>query len=217
MTGFIPEETSDEDVEAERTTYGPIASVLRELAESSIRTQVSPEKAAEAVRALEQVRDLLNSDLGGASYGVRIRQDGTSRAWGNNVIGVRNPLAPPLTIHHEPDHVWSEFTLGPQYEGPPTLVHGGVSSLILDQLLGEGAAAAGHSGMTAYLNVTYKRPTPLGRLRAEARLDRVDGWKAYMVGSISDDEGVTVEAEGLFIRPRWARTIPEDSATLRFD
>ena len=217
MTGFIMEETSSEDVEAERATYAPIAAVLRDLAASSIRTQVSPDKAATAVRMLEEVRDLLDSDLGGASYGVRIRQDGTSRAWGNNVIGVRNPLAPPVRIQHEADHVWAEFDLGPQYEGPPTLVHGGVSALILDQLLGEGAAVAGHSGMTAYLNVTYKRPTPLGKLRAEARLDRVDGWQAYMVGSISDEEGVTVEAEGLFIRPRWARTASEEDAQLRFD
>ena len=205
MTGFIIDESTDAEIEAERATFGPLASVLRELAESSIRSQVSPEVAAEAQRKLEEARDLLNGDLGGASYGVRIRENGENRAWGNTVIGLRNPLAPPLDIVREDDHVWSEFTLGPQYEGPPTLVHGGVSSLILDQLLGEGASAIGKSGMTAYLNLTYRRPTPLGRLRGEARLLRTEGWKTWMVGHIGDENGPTVEAEGLFIRPKWAR------------
>ncbi len=217
MTGFILDDASPEEIAAELETYGPVAEVLRELAESSIRTQVSPEVAAAAAAKLREARDLLNSELGGASYGVRISDDGTSRAWGNTVIGKRNPLAPPLTIHHEDDRVWSEFDLGPAYEGPPTLVHGGVSAMILDQMLGEGAAAAGHSGMTAYLTCHYRQPTPLGRLTAEARVERVEGWKCWMVGHISGPDGVTVEAEGLFIRPRWAREVPDERAALRFD
>jgi acyl-coenzyme A thioesterase PaaI-like protein len=200
MTGYIIDEATPEEIDAERQTFGPVAEVLRELAESSIRSQVSPEVAAAAVRKLQEARDLLDGDLGAASYGVRIRESGDNRAWGNTVIGLRNPLAPPLLVRRE-------FFLGPQYEGPPTLVHGGVSALILDQLLGEGAAAAGRSGMTASLTLTYHRPTPLGRLRAEARVLRTEGWKTWMVGHISDDEGPTVEAEGLFIRPRWAREL----------
>ena len=103
------------------------------------------------------------------------------------------------------DGVWAEFELGPQYEGPPTLVHGGVSALILDQILGEAAAAAGKPGMTGTLTIRYRRATPLGALRGEAKVDRVEGIKTYAVGQISDAEGVTVEAEGVFILPKWAR------------
>jgi hypothetical protein len=29
--------------------------------------------------------------------------------------------------------------------------------------------------------------------------------KTYVVGHLSDDEGVTVQAEGVFIKPKWAR------------
>ena len=29
--------------------------------------------------------------------------------------------------------------------------------------------------------------------------------KTYAVGYLADEEGVTVEAEGVFIQPRWAR------------
>ena len=57
-------------------------------------------------------------------------------------------------------------------------------------------------GITGTLTVRYLRPTRLGQLRAEARVDRVDGAKTYVVGHIADSDGATVEASGVFIRPR---------------
>ena len=39
----------------------------------------------------------------------------------------------------------------------------------------------------------------------QARIERVDGIKTYAVGHIADAEGVCVEAEGVFILPKWAR------------
>jgi len=205
MTGYLIDDATAEEIEAERATYGPIADVLRELADASIRTTVAPAVAAEAAARLAEVRDLLTAELGGASYGLKYSRQGIARPWGNAVVGVRNPVAPPLTVVHAEDRVFAEFELGPQYEGPPTFVHGGVSSLILDQLLGEAAAAGKRPGMTGTLTVRYRRPAPLGKLKAEARIDRVDGIKTFAVGHIADAEGVCVEAEGVFILPRWAR------------
>ena len=138
---------------------------------------------------------------------MRIAPDGSrSRAWGNTVVGLRNPVAPPLQVHHSSEgRAWADFTLGAAYEGPPGLVHGGVSALILDQLLGEAAGAGGKPGMTGTLTLRYRRGTPLGDLHAEAAIDRVEGIKTLAIGSISDTDGTTVEAEGVFILPRWAR------------
>jgi hypothetical protein len=42
-------------------------------------------------------------------------------------------------------------------------------------------------------------------LHAEATTTRVDGVKTFAVGHLADEDGVTVEAEGVFILPRWAR------------
>ena len=99
----------------------------------------------------------------------------------------------------------ADFHLGAAYEGPPGLVHGGVAALILDQVLGEAAGAGGKPGMTGTLTLRYRRGTPLGDLRCEAWIDRVEGIKTCAQGRLSDAEGVTVEAEGVFILPRWAR------------
>ncbi len=205
MIGFLVDDATPEEIEAERATYGPIAQVLRELAQASIRTTVAPEVAAEAVAQLAAVRDLLNAEVGGASYGLKFSRQGIGRPWGNAVVGVRNPVAPPLDIVHEEDRVHSRFVLGPQYEGPPTFVHGGVASLILDQMLGEAAAARKRPGMTGTLTLRYLRPTPLGPLTAEASIDRVEGIKTFAIGHIADAEGVCVEAAGVFIVPKWAR------------
>jgi hypothetical protein len=42
-------------------------------------------------------------------------------------------------------------------------------------------------------------------LRAEAFIERTEGVKTFARGYLIDAEGTTVEAEGVFIRPAWAR------------
>jgi hypothetical protein len=58
---------------------------------------------------------------------------------------------------------------------------------------------------TGTITVKYLRGTPLGPLRAEAFVDRTEGVKTFARGFISDAAGITVEAEGVFIQPAWAR------------
>ncbi|MBU3707204.1 MAG: PaaI family thioesterase, partial [Mycobacterium sp.] len=125
----------------------------------------------------------------------------------NPAAGWRNPLAPPMEIYRNGDgRCWSDFTLGAAYEGPPGMAHGGIAALVLDQLLGE-AATSGltEPRFTGTISLRYLRGTPLGRLHAEAHVDRVEGHKTYARGFISDGQGPTVEAEGVFIMPAWAR------------
>ena len=85
-------------------------------------------------------------------------------------------------------------------------MHGGICALVLDQLLGEVASAGlTKPHFTGTITVRYLRGTPLGRVRAEAWVDRTDGVKTFARGTLADAEGVTVEADGIFIRPQWAR------------
>ena len=73
-------------------------------------------------------------------------------------------------------------------------------------MLGE-AASEGLSKprFTGTITVKYLRGTPLGPLRSEAWIDRREGVKAFARGFISDAAGITVEADGVFIEPAWAR------------
>ncbi|MFS3127196.1 PaaI family thioesterase [Nocardioides sp. Bht2] len=202
-----PEDPSEvEESEREHAVRGDLAASTRLLVDAVIRSTVA-EAELVAVRAeIDQLVARLQASQMDGSYGVNRSGSGTVRAQGNAVIGLRNAVAPPLVITQEPEgRAWAEFHLGAAYEGPPGLVHGGVSALILDQLAGEAAAAGGSPGMTGTLTVRYRRGTPLGDLRGECWIEKVDGVKTTVKGHLQDAEGVTVEAEGIFILPRWAR------------
>lgn len=207
------EEITAEEIERQKALYAPLTQGIRGLVDAAIRTQVDDDAIRTATAEIEAITARLREQQIDSSFGVRFNTTGLSRSWGNAVVGVRNAIAPPLVIDHDPSgRAWSDFHLGAAYEGPPGLVHGGVSALLLDQLLGEAAGAGGKPGMTGTLTLRYRRGTPLGALRGEAWIERVDGIKTWAKGQLSDAEGVTVEAEGLFILPKWARAAFEERA-----
>lgn len=192
-----------------RAVYEPLAESIRRLIDVSIRTEAGAAAVAAVVSKIDSATAQLSTDLTPASFGLRNCSDGQGVAWGNVVIGVRNPIAPPLVVHREPDGaVWTEFILGAAYEGPAGYVHGGVSAMILDHVLGATAHRPGQPAYTGTLTVRYVRGTRLGPLRAHAHVDRVEGAKTFAVGHIADAEGVTVEAVGVFIHPRSAASTP---------
>ena len=210
MAGYVQDDLTPEELEHQKSLYGPFTDAVRDLVDATIRTLVDDDEIRRAQAEIEEITARLRKEQLGGAYGVRFGATGRGRPWGNTVVGLRNPAAPPLVIeHHESGdgRVWSDFHLGAPYEGPPDLVHGGVSALVLDQLLGEAAGAGGRPGMTGTLTLRYRQATPLGDLRAEAWIDRTEGIKTWSKGHLLGPEGVTVEAEGLFILPRWAREL----------
>jgi len=196
--------------ERETAVAAGLADAVRELIEATVRTEVDLGEQ-DAIRAeIEALTARLRAAQLPASYGVAYSYSSGRHHWGNAVIGQRNAVAPPLVVQRGEGRVSAEFALGAAYEGPPSFVHGGISALILDQMLGEAAASSGHPGMTGTLSLRYLHPTPLGRLRAEAEVTRVSGIKTIAEGRILVEQPdgtwrASVEAQGLFILPRWAR------------
>lgn len=183
--------------------YQSLAQSVRDLIDATIRSEVDADTFAAAKDHIDRANELLRGQLIPDSFGVRAAEEGRPVAWGNVLIGLRNPIAPPLDIQHAADgRVYTDVDLGAPYEGPPGHVHGGVAALVLDHVLGATAHRPGSPAFTGTLTVRYVRPTRLGRLRAEAWVDREEGSKTFAVGHISDSDGVTVEAHGVFIRPR---------------
>lgn len=175
---------------------------VRRLVDTTIRTEVGPETIASVRAKIDEAADQLSQSLMPESFGVQQSVDGRNLAWGNAVVGVRNALAPPLIVHHEANgRVWAEATLGAAYEGPEGHVHGGVCAMILDHVLGATAHRPGQPAVTGTLTVRYEAGTPLGSLRAEAYIDRVEGPKTFIVGHITSSGRVTVRAEGVFFHP----------------
>ena len=126
--------------------------------------------------------------------------------WFNPVVGPGNPVAPPMRVEIVDGAAIGSCTLDWRYEGPPTYAHGGISAMLLDQIMGYAAAAAGHPGVTARLEVRYRSTVPLGQpLRLQARLIDVLGVRSALHGSISlasTPDDPLVEAEGRFLALR---------------
>src|ERR1700757_4401820 len=193
--------------QADRVTavYAPLAAAVRELVDATILTEADDDVVANARTAIEAVTGQLRQRT--RSVGVSYRVDDRPLPLGNAAIGVCNPIAPPTVVRPEgTGHFRRGLVLGSASRGPPGRVHGGFSSLVLDHMLGEAASEGlSKARFTGTITVKYLRGTPLGPLRCDAWIERSAGVKVIARGSISDTEGVTVEAEGIFIEPAWTR------------
>lgn len=196
------------ELEQLRSVYEPLAQSVRRLIDVSIRTRADAMTVKSVIDKINGAADeLASAPMRDGSFGLEHTTEGQPMVWGNVVMGVRNPVALPLDVQHEADGtVWAEFALGCAYEGPPGHVHGGVCAMLLDHILGATAHLPGKPAYTGTLTLRYLRGTRLDRpLRAHAYVDRVEGSKTFAVGHIADADGVTVEAEGVFIHPKGAR------------
>jgi acyl-coenzyme A thioesterase PaaI-like protein len=209
LSSFSFEDIPTAEVDAAEQLYGGLAHHVRDLVDVTIRTRVDEDQVAEAQRLIRQAAALLAMDAPPGPAGIHYNAEGRSWNWGNAVVGVRNAVAPPVALEWQDDGaVRAALTLGASYEGPPGSVHGGVSAMILDHLMGE-TASARHTRVTVTgtLTLRYVQPVPLGPVRMEARIAAEDGRKVTVTGWIAADESGSspaVEATGLFIIPRWA-------------
>ena len=119
------------------------------------------------------------------------------------VTGEMNPIAPPVAVRFDKDagKLIATVTCGQAYEGPPNCIHGAVIAGIYDQILAMASACCEMAGPTAYLNTTFKRPTPLhSELTFTAWIDKTDGRKVTIKGQCELDGHILSEAEALCIQ-----------------
>ena len=187
------------DREARRDAVGSLGAALRELVDAAVRTEV-PVGTLAAVEAV--VRDqtaALRAEQRELTEIAAVDDPEVGERWYNPVYGPGSPLAPPLVVTESAaGQVAGEVTLGKAYEGPPGLVHGGVTATLLDHALARSARSAGHGGLTATLTVRYRRPVPLATpLLVRAELGTTEGRRATATASLTTAaDRATVLAEG---------------------
>lgn len=161
------------------TDLGPLVGRLREVADRLEAASASPEK--------------------------RQAETWSRRDYVSNcpIMGRSNVLAPPIEFELLPDGTLrGEVTLGLEYQGPPACVHGGIVSLLFDVVLGRANFHAGQTGMTVYLDVDYRSPTPiLEPIVLTGRQIRVEGRKVWAHGAIHAGDRLCATAEGFFVSP----------------
>lgn len=194
---------TEKNAHVQEALYQSLTDSVRRLVDFTIRSQCDAVTIGSAQAKIDAAADELSRVLTPGSFGVQHEISGASLAWGNAVIGLRNALAPPLDVHHDDDGtVWAETTLGAAYEGPAGHVHGGICALLLDHVLGATAHKPGQPAVTGTLTIRYEKGTALGPVRIAARIDRIERMKTFAVGHIATIDGITVQAEGVFITPQ---------------
>lgn len=206
-TGWDWDVVSAEEHDRLEGLYAPLAQAVRNLIAATAQTGVDEATLRAAQAAIEKVTETLEGRPYEGPRALLHESTGRPVLLTNPAVGWRNPVAPPMLIRHDEDgRCWSDFTLGMIYEGPPGLVHGGICALVLDHILGEVASGGMvEPRFTGTITLKYLRGTPLGPLRAEAFVERTEGYKTYARGFLKDSQGTTVEADGVFIMPSWAR------------
>jgi hypothetical protein len=202
---LVTRAAADEDaaVRTRRAAITDLGDALRDLVEQASATEVPEDVLRLAARQVREAAVLLGrrtrmrADLPGADDLL-----GGYRMY-NPVTGSGSGLAPPLHIEVAGQTVIGTCTLGLAFEGPPSFAHGGVSAMLLDQLLGYAAGVAGYPGMTVKLETRYRAPVPLQtRLRLTAELSEVNGRRVTARGMIAtavEPDAVLVEASGIFV------------------
>ncbi|WP_161787482.1 PaaI family thioesterase [Endozoicomonas numazuensis] len=184
------------------------ADATRRLIENLVNTQLSAQELQKLASRLSEEADRL--EQGSMTQGrfdsinpVAVEQRVISELNYelNPVEGKSNPLAPPIQIWMDDEGVYGKATLGWQYEGPPSTVHGGYVAALFDQFLGIGQKLTGHPGVTGQLSVKYLKPTPLNtELNFIGRLEKSEGRRIVMTAEILANGVITAKAECVFIR-----------------
>lgn len=188
-----------------------LGAALRSLVDASVRTTLPAADLRLAAAGAQALADRLAVTTRPVEQLPELDDVLTFRRVYNPVSGVGSALAPPLELRladpHRPDvGTVGTVVLGQAYEGPPGYAHGGMSALLLDQLLGATAIAAGLWGMTVRLETGYRAPVPLRTpLQLRARVTDDVGRRTVVTGTIAaaaDPGTVLVEGRGVFVMPR---------------
>jgi len=186
---------------------GPLADSVRALVDATIRTSLDAGGVERARAEIDAITARLRESQEPGPAGVRYNSEGYSWQWGNAAVGLRNAVAPPLTVWTDEDgRLRGRADLGNAYEAPPGMAHGGVLALLLDHLMGVTASTGNvkRPSFTGTLTLRYMRATMLGPVQLEGWIDHRQGRKTIVRARVGDAEGPTAEAEGVFITPRWA-------------
>ena len=115
------------------------------------------------------------------------------------VCGVENPHGLKVKVGYDGvDQVKAEFMAEDRYRGWSDYLHGGVLTLIFDEMLGWLSRYMGHDAMTARLEVRYRKPVPLGsRLIFSGVLERqIKGLLDIKLCAKMEDGSVAAEGKG---------------------
>jgi hypothetical protein len=209
----ISEVEQTPQLERRREAVADLGDALRQLINAAVSSEVSVQTLRTSADEARRLTQNLAATVRSPGHPASVDDLRRGQRPFNPVVGAGNPVAPPMHIRLEGDVALGTCTLGLAYEGPMTFAHGGISALLLDQIMGYATAAAGYPGVTGRLHVRYLSAVPLGApLALRAEVIDVLGIRVAVRGTISlatQPETSLVQADGRFLMlsPEQARRL----------
>jgi acyl-coenzyme A thioesterase PaaI-like protein len=204
LQSFFRDRFGEDDTTERRVELRQVAAALRSVINRFVATSAPMEVFQNVAEELEAIAARLGDHPQGNLYlgfGEAANRGDSDGPFDNSpLMGLSNPLAPPLFLTIEPDRVVGTARFGNAYEGPPGCVHGGYIAAAFDEVLGLVQSLSGRPGMTGRLTIHYRSPTPLHEeLTWEGEIARIEGRKIICTGRVHAGGRLCAEAEGLFV------------------
>lgn len=195
---------NDGELSPRRAAMRELADATRLLIDNLVATDAPEDVIAAATAEVNAAANRFDGYRQGSLYGFSEAANAGHREDPlfdhSPLIGIANPLAPPMSIREVDEVIVAEVNFGLAYEGPPGCVHGGYVAAAFDEVLGATQSLSGAPGMTGTLSIRYESPTPLNTdLRFEGRLVGVERRKIFVEGSCFAGNRLTATATGIFI------------------
>jgi hypothetical protein len=124
-----------------------------------------------------------------------------------DVPGRGQALVPPIVLSfRDPAGMIGILRLTTVYLGSGGAAHGGVIPLLFDEFMGKFANMGSLArSRTAYLHVNYRVLVPADvDLKIEVKLEREEGRKLFLSGTLQKDDTILADAAALFVIPKKA-------------
>jgi acyl-coenzyme A thioesterase PaaI-like protein len=117
------------------------------------------------------------------------------------ICGPQNPIGLKLKFLWDGERCRTTYRADCSHEGYKGILHGGIVSAILDEVMIKAVLAQGILCLTAKMEVKFKAPAPVvGQLSFQGRVQEHKGRIFKTVGSVQDDAGVVyAEAVGTYV------------------
>ncbi len=114
-----------------------------------------------------------------------------------------NPSSLGILLTTTPDGAEGTVRFGPDAEGAPGLVHGGLLATFADEVMGYVQHGGNAVRLTAEMTLRYRRPTPVNTdLRCRARAGETTDRRFHVhavITTIDDDTTVLAEADATYV------------------
>jgi uncharacterized protein (TIGR00369 family) len=120
------------------------------------------------------------------------------------VCGSANPIGLKLDFHYEAGAARAELKISELYEGYPGVVHGGIISTLLDEVMAKAVINSGLIAFTAKLTTSFRKPVPSGQpLVLKGWVVEAKSRTLRTAAELTDASGATyASAEAVFVVPK---------------